>query len=198
MLQVLGPDRFSRRQASGSTEPNVEKRKKVESTSEASIRRGCLADWMELSVHVNPSMRQTRQRPLPRGLQDRYTSSVRQYLTQTMLQKGKEADRFTGVEAANGKRQMTLEVLQVHEGQEGVLLRAQVVQGCLSCNELPEGSSVRLLLHQKHPALQVVQLCQGAFLQVVGFSVIQANWDPGYGALLLPIEVEVRAVKPLQ
>ena len=28
-------------------------------------------------VHVNPSMRQTRQRPLPRGLQDRYASSVR-------------------------------------------------------------------------------------------------------------------------
>ncbi|CAL1128876.1 unnamed protein product [Cladocopium goreaui] len=45
---------------------------------------------MELSVHVNPSLRQTRQRTLPRGLQDRYASSVRQYLTQAMLQKGKE------------------------------------------------------------------------------------------------------------
>lgn len=193
MLKVLGPDRFRQRQAQGSgSVSSAPEKRKVESTeSQASIRRGCLADWMELSVHVNPSLRQTRQRPLPRGLQDRYASSVRQYLTQAMLQKGKELNSRRPVEAAGKKKQVALQVQQVHEGPEGILIRAQVVQGCLSCEELPQGSSVRLLLHQKHPALQALQLWQGTMLQVSNFSLVQ---DTGSGSLLLPTEIHALGI----
>eukprot|EP00438_Fugacium_kawagutii_P036361 Skav223627 [mRNA] locus=scaffold46:113328:118191:+ [translate_table: standard] len=184
MLQVLGADRFRHRQAQNSAGSfsRPEKRTKVESSSE--VRRGCLADWMELSVHVNPSLKQNRHRPLPRGLQDRYASSVRQYLTETILRKGKERCR-----AAPGKH-LVLEVLQVHEGPEGVLLQAQVVQACLSCKELPQGFSVRLLLHQKHPALQAAPLLPGTRLQVGTFSMVQ-DTGTGCGSLLLPTEIHV-------
>jgi len=108
-----------------------------------------------------------------------------------MLQKGKELNSRRPVEAAGKKKQVALQVQQVHEGPEGILIRAQVVQGCLSCEELPQGSSVRLLLHQKHPALQALQLWQGTMLQVSNFSLVQ---DTGSGSLLLPTEIHALGI----
>ncbi|CAK9112849.1 unnamed protein product [Durusdinium trenchii] len=182
MPQVLGPDRFRDLQACGS-DAAPEKRKKVsfgQDVSEASVRRSCLADWMELSVNLAPSLRQARHRALPRGLQDRFSSSVRHYLTQVIFQTGKaEASK---VPTGKARIALTLTVWQVHEGADGILVRAQVVQGCSGCPDLREGSLVRLLLHLKHPVLQALQLRAGINIQVADFSVIQAC--AGGGALL--------------
>mmetsp|Transcript_105117 Transcript_105117/g.250249 ORF Transcript_105117/g.250249 Transcript_105117/m.250249 type:complete len:186 (-) Transcript_105117:139-696(-) len=175
---VLGADRFRSRQADGLT-----KKGKVASepdVSEADIRRGCLSDWMELSVHLAPSR---KHKAVPRGLQDRFACSVRHYLTQSIFQQGKENER---PKARQSEMPVALAVHEVHEGAEGILIRS-VVQGPSFDPRLPDGSVVRMLLHQKHPALQAVPLGPGTAIQVVNFSLIQA--DACNGALMLPLEV---------
>ncbi|CAE7805886.1 unnamed protein product [Symbiodinium sp. CCMP2592] len=211
---VLGPNRFRNRQApsgdvttansrrcegtpsTGSRDCSAAPLKKAKTAAdsvlagaseEAALRRNCLVDWMEMSVHVAPGQRQSRQRAVPQGLQEQYTSIVRHYLTDVALKQGtKNRSHFQEAGPGSDEHPLVVQVKQVFSSTEGVLLLVHVVKGC-SRRGIAEGSLMRMLLHQRHSGLQACLPQIGSWMQVVKFNVLQVGTSRG--AFLLPVEL---------
>eukprot|EP00439_Symbiodinium_sp_Y106_P057681 s487_g8.t1 len=202
---VLGPNRFRNRQApSGDVTTAYSRRREgtpgtgsrdcsaagtapLKKAKEAALRRNCLVDWMEMSVHVAPGQRQSRQRAVPQGLQEQYTSIVRHYLTDVALKQGtKNRSHFQEAGPGSDEHPLLVQVKQVFSSTEGVLLLVHVVKGC-SPRGIAEGSLMRMLLHQRHSGLQACLPQIGSWIQVVKFNVLQVGTSRG--AFLLPVEL---------
>ncbi|CAE8682327.1 unnamed protein product, partial [Polarella glacialis] len=160
-------------------------------SEDAGFRRGRLAEWMELAVQHAPPARQGRQaRAVPGGLQDAYSHAVRHYLTEASLKTPRGTVVGPALEEA-----LLLAVLEVHEGVEGLVLSAAVLQAPRqrAVQGLQPGSVARLLLHRRLPVLQGSEangplVRPGAQLRVGNFSVL-AEGRGGRGPLLLPMDV---------
>lgn len=162
------------------------------------FRPGRLAQWMELNVQNAPPTRTGRDaRALPGGLQDAYVRAVRHYLTEASLAAQQDAEMnaeerpvapsagtaFTG--------SLLVAVADAHEGPEGLLIGAAVLQAWMSDNPAMD-SSVRLLLHRRHSIFHQRGEAwfprPGMRLRVQNFNVV-APGAGGRGPLLLPLEL---------
>ncbi|CAE7636904.1 unnamed protein product [Symbiodinium pilosum] len=168
-----------------SKKPKIADSVEVGAAEEATLRRNCLVDWMEMSVHVTPGQRSRR--AAPQGFQEQYTSVVRHYLTSVSLKRKGTVGRKQLQAGWDGdEKPLLVQVQQACESTEGMLLMVQVAEGS-PARGIAEGSLMRILLHQRHPALQSLMPHAGSWIQVIKFNMLQAEGPRG--ALLLPVEL---------
>lgn len=151
-------------------------------------QRGRMESWARLAAQHAPKQHGRARRG---GLQELYVHAVRDHLMR--CSQLREA-RIEG----EGSEQPTLcvEVLHLSSGSSGLLVQAVVLEGA---DDFDVGSRLRLLLHQRHPALlagdvdfaESLQPQEGAppqRLWLRGLEVV-AGHGSACGALVLPMEV---------
>lgn len=158
------------------------------------FQRQSLGNWMELAAKHQPANLGSRARAVPGGLQHAYARAVRDYLTERSLHQGAE-DSATPRE---GESSLHLKVIETHVTPQGILVHAEVIAAsAAACPNITSGDQIRLLLHQKHPAIsggRDEKLVFGVQLRVCGFHVLSSA-NSARGKLLLPLSVTIPCIR---
>jgi len=145
------------------------------SQENGSFRPGQLATWMELAAQSAPPTRPGREgRVMAGGLQESYVRAIRNHLTEASLAAHANTVGRNGLSdgcpvtatelpaptsataAAGGAAEVSLlmEVVEAHEGPEGLLIFGTVLEASSASCGLDPGSTVRTLLHKRHAAVR--------------------------------------------